>query len=213
MRIMLQHIRDGLKINQEEIAERIGCSVSMVSRWERGCSNIPSERLPELARAYRCSVSDIFLDDEISTFAIQDRIPIIAKIAAGSWIEFGKDGSETKYFIGRSDSTCDSSDRFGVLLQDDCMDEIYPIGSLLECVSSKIYEQIPHGKKVVGTTVHNRNKTEAWVKEIQMDGGIFHLISRSKSTRHQKTITICDTEQNKKLHRILGVVVACTMYE
>lgn len=64
MRIMLKQIRDAQDLNQDVIAERLGVNTGQVSRWETGANNIPSGRLPEIAKAYGCRVSQIFADDE-----------------------------------------------------------------------------------------------------------------------------------------------------
>ncbi|MCE7797876.1 helix-turn-helix transcriptional regulator [Sphingobium sufflavum] len=64
MKIRLAEFRDRLGLTLEQMAERIEASDSQLSRWEKGKSNIPSSRLPELARAYECRLSEIFVDDD-----------------------------------------------------------------------------------------------------------------------------------------------------
>jgi transcriptional regulator with XRE-family HTH domain len=63
MQINLSHLRDRLGLTLEQMAGRLPYSVSMLSRWENGKSNIPSGNLPALAKAYGCRVQDIFSDD------------------------------------------------------------------------------------------------------------------------------------------------------
>lgn len=63
MRIRLKEFRDRLDLTLEGMAERMDVSDSQLSRWEKGRSSIPSKRLPDLARAYECRVSEIFADD------------------------------------------------------------------------------------------------------------------------------------------------------
>lgn len=61
MKIMLEQIRGDR--NLEEIADQIGVAVSTVQRWEKGSMAIPSNRLPAIAIAYGCAISQIFLDE------------------------------------------------------------------------------------------------------------------------------------------------------
>lgn len=63
--LRLREIRQALGLTLEQVAERAGKSVSQMSRWESGASNIPSSMLPRLAQAYECSVQDIFAESEV----------------------------------------------------------------------------------------------------------------------------------------------------
>lgn len=63
VQINLRLLRDRLGLTLEQMAERAPYSVSQLSRWEAGTSNIPSGNLPALAKAYNCRVQDIFSDD------------------------------------------------------------------------------------------------------------------------------------------------------
>lgn len=60
MKVKLKEIRGDRTL--EEIADEIGVEISTVQRWEKHSMNIPSSRLEAIARAYRCSVKDIFDD-------------------------------------------------------------------------------------------------------------------------------------------------------
>lgn len=78
MRVRLQEIRGDR--NLAEIAADLDVSISTVQRWEKGSIAIPSLRLPEIAAAYGCAVTDIFAEDiEIPKSAeiikLWDRIP------------------------------------------------------------------------------------------------------------------------------------------
>ncbi len=63
MKIRLTEFRDRLNLTLEKMAERLDVSDSQLSRWEKGRSSIPSKRLPDIARAYECRVSEIFAED------------------------------------------------------------------------------------------------------------------------------------------------------
>lgn len=72
MHTRLKEHRKRAKLTLEQMAEKAGVSVSQLSRWESGGNNIPSERLPQLARAYGCSVGEIF--DEIAPVPNEDEL-------------------------------------------------------------------------------------------------------------------------------------------
>lgn len=63
MKVKLKEIRGDRTL--EEIAGEIGVEISTVQRWEKHSMNIPSSRLEAIARAYRCSVKDIFEDGSV----------------------------------------------------------------------------------------------------------------------------------------------------
>lgn len=63
MKVRLKEFRERLGLTLEQMAERSEYSVSQLSRWEAHSNNIPSKRLPSLARMYECRVSEIFSED------------------------------------------------------------------------------------------------------------------------------------------------------
>lgn len=66
MHIRLRQHRERLGLTLEQMEERCRYSLSQLSRWETGESNIPSGNLPELALAYSCSVSEVFSDEPVA---------------------------------------------------------------------------------------------------------------------------------------------------
>lgn len=62
MKVRLGEIRG--ERNLEDIAHEIDVAISTVQRWEKGSMAIPSFRLPAIARAYGCSIHDIFDAEE-----------------------------------------------------------------------------------------------------------------------------------------------------
>lgn len=61
----LNALRKRAKLSQQQIADELGVSTAQISRWENGENNIPSERLPLIARAYVCRIGEIFEDMDI----------------------------------------------------------------------------------------------------------------------------------------------------
>ncbi|WP_278984095.1 helix-turn-helix transcriptional regulator [Sphingobium yanoikuyae] len=72
MRTRLAEHRQRLRLSQEEMAERLGSSVSQLSRWETGRSNIPSGKMLDVANAYGIHVAEIFeFDDGASELSLE----------------------------------------------------------------------------------------------------------------------------------------------
>ncbi len=58
--IKIRELRQKVGITQLELSERLRVGQSTVAMWENG-SNMPrSDKLPELAKALKCEVSDLF---------------------------------------------------------------------------------------------------------------------------------------------------------
>ena len=58
--IKIRELRQKVGITQLELSERLRVGQSTVAMWENG-SNMPrSDKLPELAKALECEVSDLF---------------------------------------------------------------------------------------------------------------------------------------------------------
>ena len=54
------HNRERLGITQEELAQKLSVDRSTVAKWESGEALPRTDKLPELARIFGCSVDDLF---------------------------------------------------------------------------------------------------------------------------------------------------------
>lgn len=56
----IKYLREKLGFSQMELAAKMNVSQQSIAKWENG-SNMPrSDKLPELAKALECEVSDLF---------------------------------------------------------------------------------------------------------------------------------------------------------
>lgn len=78
--ILLRQLRERLGLTLEQMAERAPYSVSQLSRWENGGSNIPSGNLPDLAKAYNCRVQDIFSSEGTPPLLVPSEDTLIAAL-------------------------------------------------------------------------------------------------------------------------------------
>lgn len=111
------------------MSERLEVSVSQLSRWEAGENNIPSKRLPELAEAYECRISDIFADDESDEIEIQGRevieVPVLGLAPAGNW---GEAIQTPEYTMKMAKPSAGRKIDFAVEIYGDSMDKLLPEG-------------------------------------------------------------------------------------
>lgn len=215
MRIRLREFRDRAGMTLEAMAERSGFSVSQLSRWESGASNIPSERLPVLAAAYQCRIADIFDEDESPYLQLGPTLQVKGAVAAGVWLEAREEPEDDwRSFTGRPDVVAPIRDRFGLQVEGDSMNDLYPPGTIVECVSFLGGAEIESGRRVIVERVREDGEREVTVKEyIRGDDGAEWLMPRSSNPAFQTPYKVGERDQGIAEVRILAVVVASYRYE
>lgn len=208
MRIRLRDFRDRLGLTLEDMAERSGFSTSQLSRWEAGRSNIPSERLPDLAKSYECRIGDIFEEDDSAFVPLGPTLYVRGPVAAGQWKEVWEyPEDEWVTFTGRSDVTAPLRDRFGVKVEGESMNDLYPSGTILECVSFLGGAEISNGKRVIVERLREDGEREITVKEFYEDENGVWLLPRSSNPSFQTPIRADAEEPGIVQTRVIGVVV------
>lgn len=205
----LREFRERLGLTLEGMAERTGHSTSQLSRWESGKSNIPSERLAHLAASYECRIGDIFDDSDSPFVPLGPTLYVRGPVKAGLWQEVWElPESEWKSFTGRADVTAPLRDRFGVVVEGESMNEVYPPGTILECVSFLGGVEIASGRRVIVERVRVSGEREVTVKELYRDSdGIEWLVPRSTNPAFQAPVRADQQEADIVQVRVLGVVV------
>lgn len=209
MKIMLRRFRQRLGLTLEQMAERSGFSISQLSRWEGGSSNIPSERFPDLAVAYGCSVSDILQDGASIASPIGPQIVVRGKVAAGEWLDAWEvDPADAISFTGRADAPVPHSQRFGVEVVGESMNMIYPPGTLLDCAWFLSDMLIESGRRVIVQRRRLDGNVECTVKEYFLDQhGAEWLVPRSYNPSFQTPLQIGQDERDIEAVEIIGIVI------
>lgn len=102
----------------------------------------------------------------------------------------------------------DIAHRFGLKIEGDSMDELYPDGTIVECVSVFGHAEIAPGKRVVVVRQRKDGLFEATVKELaEDDEGKLWAVPKSSNPAHQ-SISLTDPEDGIIETRIAAVVVA-----
>lgn len=210
MRLRLKEFRKRLDLSLEAMAERTGYSTSQLSRWESASSNIPSERLPELAKAYECRVGDIFDDSGSDLQAVGPTLFIKGEVAAGVWKEQPeRDPEEWEKFTGRPDIEAPLQDRGGMRVVGESMNLLYPHGTIVEYVKLLGGAELESGKRVIVQRIREDDTYEVTVKEYLADDlGREWLVPRSSHPQFQTPQRLGEPEEGIREVQILAVVVA-----
>lgn len=191
---------------QATLAEEMGVEQPTVQRWEKG------KREPDLGQLIKLAgvlgVEPGALIDPSIAVSIGPRLFVKGEVAAGVWREaFEHPEEEWQSFTGRADVTADMQHRFGLRIVGDSMSEIYPPGTIVECVSLFGRAEAEPGKKVVVIRKREDQLVEATVKELVEQDGELWLVPRSQNPAH-RPFKLAEPEDGIEEIRIAAVVVA-----
>lgn len=211
----IKRLRKAKLLDQTQYAELIGVSQGTVSRWEKGADPKP-EQLIQIAAASGLSVDQLLGIDGLSgkIQPLGPRLFIKGIVAAGRWAEATEaPESEWESFTGRPDVIAPDKYRFGLRVSGDSMNEVYPEGTILECVSLFGHAEALPGKRVIIIRQREFDMCyEATVKELVDIDGILWARPRSTNPSHQ-SFRLDQPGDGIIEVRIAAVVVAATIME
>lgn len=191
---------------QAELGERIGVQQATIGRWETGDREPSFDQLFRLAELLGTDVPSLI--DPTMSIAVGPRLFVKGNVAAGVWREAAEwPASEWQSFTGRSDVTADIKHRFGLRVVGDSMDQVYPDGTIVECVSVFGRVEPTPGKRVVVLRENDDHEFEATVKELVLNDGALWAVPRSSNPVHTP-IKLNGPEKGIIETRIIAVVVA-----
>jgi transcriptional regulator with XRE-family HTH domain len=203
-------LRRSLGDNQSEFGERFGVSQGSVSRWEKG--SIPDPTI--LAKLADLASEDIrsFLGgapQDSSFVNLGQRLMVKGSVAAGVWRE-AYEWPEDEWFsyIGGSHVSVPADRRFGLRVDGESMNEIYPPGTILDCVSIYEMELPASGRNVVVVRERHDGALEATVKQFYLDpAGKAWLLPKSTNPAFQTPIALDEPQADIAETRIIAIVV------
>lgn len=208
-RTKLVAARKRRNITQEVIAERMGVSVPQISRWENGKDGIPSQRLSSLSQAYGAPIGEL-LDEETDFLAPGPTLYIKGNVQAGTFLETWEVMEDDwERYTGRADIAAPLRRRFGLRVVGESMNEIYPPGTILDCVARDPYDDIPNGKRVIVQRKRIGDGVETTVKEYFRDAdGIEWLVPRSRNPAFQAPFRCDEPGDDIEAIEVIAIVVA-----
>lgn len=174
-------------IKPTTLSLKIGRSPTLVRDLMEKTSDVKLSTVSKIAAELGISVNDLLTSDaELTPIALGPRLYVKGVVSAGDWVEaFELPQEDWVVFMGREGVTAEPDHRFGLRVKGDSMDEIYPEGTIIECVSVFGRTEPMPGKKVVVIRTRHDGLVEATVKELaEVDGEIW-LRPRSRNPIHQ----------------------------
>jgi len=204
--LQLAELRKRKGFTQQTLADEMGVEQPTIQRWEGGKREPTIEQMLELAKVL--DVEPGALIDPSILASIGPRLFVKGEVAAGVWRQaFELAPDEWQSFTGRADVNARSEHRFGLRVIGDSMDEVYPPGTIVECVSVFGHVEPEPGRRVVVLRTNENNEVEATVKELVAQAGELWLVPRSSNLTHQPFKVSAPGPGIKQI-RIAAVVVA-----
>lgn len=203
----MRTVRKRRGLTQAQIAEAIGVEQPTIQRYENGTRDPSLAQALEIAKVLGVSLDELTQVND--TVALGPRLFVKGIVQAGRWREaweFPEDEWET--YTGRADVSAPIRERFGLKVQGDSMNELYPEGTVLDCIAYHGEYQVENGKRIIVQRVRG-DEYETTCKEYFRDpDGIEWLVPRSYNPAFQRRYRVDETEGNISEAKIIGIVVA-----
>lgn len=206
----IKALRLSKKMTQAQFAELFGVTQAMVSRWETGATP-GGEILAQLAAMTGESVqSFVGFSSSPALRPAGELIEVRGSVVAGVWREAWEWDADERYFFSSAVKLAvPPGDRFGLRVDGLSMDQLYPEGTILDCVSLIAIGEAPVvGKRYIVQRVCHDGTLETTVKEYSLGAdGRAWLLPRSSQPEFQAPIPVHDGDPRITETRILAKVV------
>lgn len=203
----LRRIMDARDVRPTSLSKQLGDSPSLVSDLLNKTQDTKLSTIYRLADALDVPV-DRLLASDVQPIETGPKLYLKGEVAAGLWREAYEWAREDwQAATGRSDIHAPADERFFLRIVGDSMDELYPEGTLIECLSVFAVEQIEPGRRVVVVRQRDDGMMEATVKELALVDGRPWLRPRSRNPAHS-AFAVDDPGEGIEEVRIIAQVVA-----
>lgn len=201
----------------KDAALAMGVPVATYIQHENGTRGLPATRAEKYGRFFRITPEHLLYGKASAKPTSPGLGPILhikGAVVAGKWREAEHwDESEWVTFTGSPDVIAPLRDRFGVRVEGDSMNEIYPEGTVLECVRYWGRGDISTGRRVIVQRKKRDGGFETTVKQYVIDAdGVEWLVPRSTNPAHQAFRCDQPTDDIDRTD-VIAIVVASIRYE
>jgi transcriptional regulator with XRE-family HTH domain len=206
----IKHLRWQLGLNQTELAQQLGVTQASVSRWEKG--SIPeADKLTQLARMAGESVGSFIggSSAEKPSDTLLGRFWVRGAVAAGVWtVAYEWPQTDWVAYSGVANIDVAEGARFGLRVDGESMNQIYPDGTILDCVRlDEFSRELQSGQRVI-VERRRHDEIEATVKEyLRDDTGKEWLVPRSNRPEFQAPIPANDPGVGIDDVQIVAIVI------
>lgn len=203
----------------KDAATAMGVSIATYIQHENGTRGFPADRAQRYARFFRTTPEWLLYGretgDRTTGVVLGPQLAIQGAVAAGVWREEAVYPQEDwEHFTGAGAVSAPVSQRYGLRVEGDSMDILYPPGTILECVRYWGDSVIPNGKRVIVLRTNVDGTFETTVKEYLEDkNGVIWLVPRSSNPAFQAPFRCDDPGPNVEDIRVVAIVVASLRVE
>lgn len=199
--------RRKLRLNQTQFAEALGVNQATVSRWESGTT----PDFPSLERISKLTKVDINLlvNGDIRSVNSGPSLFVKGEVAAGVWKDaYEWNRGDWMPFVGGSHIDAPMEARFGLIVSGESMNEVYPPGTILDCVSCihAGIDKVNSGQRVIVLRRKFSGEVEATVKEYLETASGTWLVPKSRNPEFQQPISLTDPGDGIEETAIVAVV-------
>lgn len=175
----------------KEAAEAMGIPVATYVQHENGSRGYPVARAQRYARFFKTTPEWLLYGrrngGNTEFIELGPRIAVQGAVVAGVYkkrMEYEE--ADWEYFVGSPTSKEPPAQRFGLRVDGDSMDVLYPPGTIIECLRYWGDREIESGKRVVVQRYNEAGEIETTVKEYRVsEDGVEWLIPRSNNPAYQ----------------------------
>lgn len=187
---------------------KVGKNPTLVKDLLEKTADVKLGTISKLANELDCDVLDLLAPEGVERIPLGPTLYLKGEVAAGNWVEaYEWPEDEWQTFTGRSDVNAQQQDRFGLRIVGDSMNELYPEGTIVECISTFGHTEIEPGKKVVVLRKRIDQTYEATVKQYVVIDDQKWLRPRSTNPAHQ-AINLETEDADIEETRVIAIVVA-----
>jgi SOS-response transcriptional repressor LexA len=196
-------------------AEAMGVTVVTYLQHESGVRGYPSGKADRYARFFRTTPEWLLYGRQLTTAQLGPQLSVKGAVAAGVWLHAEEwPQEEWEVFTGRANIDAPIAIRFGLRVEGQSMNLLYPEGTILECVRYLGDTPIANGKRVIVERKRFNDGTEATVKEyFKDDDGIEWLVPRSNNPAYQTPLRCDSPGDGIESIEITAIVVAAIIQE
>lgn len=167
----------------------MGVSRATYAQHENGIRGYPASRAERYGRFFRVAPEWLLYGRQKSEVvtALGPQLFVKGEVQAGVWKEAWEyDADEWEVFTGRADVSASMRSRYGLRIVGESMNEVYPPGSIVECVAYEGDDELPSGRRVVVQRTRFDGQIETTVKElVRGEDGAEWLVPRSTNPAFQ----------------------------
>ncbi len=155
-------------------AVAMGISSATYAQHENGLRGFPAGKAERYGRFFRVAPEWLLygkVKSDAEPASLGPRLFVKGEVAAGVWREaWEMEADEWEVFTGRADVAAPLQKRFGLRVAGESMNEVYPLGSIIECVHYDQVAAIDNGRRVVVLRERLDGSIETTVKEYVRTG-------------------------------------------